>query len=192
MNNTAGKEIEKFCKEMIIELQKNPFCEKVKSNFNGVTIIGDQNSTAEELVNQFFRKQKGLRRKRHQSASYKRSQRQNKEEKREAYAKARILVQRFKFVDKTDLNAVLSWIYQAVPYSYVPFKVFPRYQLAQELKSYGYKVNENINEHFVKGDKVNEARWMIGQCISKFEKGYSVPSVFQYFITDWKENFEAA
>lgn len=186
-----GDHISTVIKEMVDSVQAGTRYQKAVSDFNGVRIIATEQDTVESVQKQFERKTKASRKAYRRSTVHKRQKRERKEELKQLNREGKELLQTFKTVDKTNYEALLSWLTAFQPYSDRVGLKLPKYKVLQTLKQYGYQSDENTEENYNSEDKENAARYLIGQCVSGLERPRAIHPVLVKFHKEWKEKFVA-
>ena len=163
----VGQHFASFAKELKeISEKKN---EAVVGVFNDVEIEVTKEKTIEEITSEYHEGMAENTKKWEQSEKGKEYKKKLEERKKKAQKELDQLMEEFKTVNRHDYKELLKWIAKVQDYTDNSTLERPIKEIVDALKEANYKANENIGENFIKGDRENEARYIIGQALSGLE-----------------------
>jgi hypothetical protein len=181
-----GERIKTFAKLLIAERTK--LTQVTYGSFNGIELIAKWGKADHVLTGEYYKRLRKSSDVYLNSDRHKFFLKQEEEAQVRRVATAERLILEFETLDFSDEVAVLLWMYQAQDIS--DRNLIPNPVVFDKLILEGYKINENIKEAFNGEDRINYARYIIGQALSFMETiPFGMHKMVYYAVEEWAEQF---
>lgn len=177
----VGEHIQDFAKRLLETKKESPI--DLQGRVNDVVLTVTDSSTFNSLMTDFERR-----------ASIKTDRLIHQEQKEEAgdlliQLEVNHLVNTLENLDFTSYGELLKWLSELQPYSNKRTIVVPIDRIVGKFEDHGFHEDENVGEKFNSSDKVNFARYIIGQCLVGLKGVGAIHPTVINFYKDWKEKF---
>lgn len=163
-----------------------------KMDFNGVTVVATKESDPVRLVAEWQREMDRLAKEYRRSPEYAEQQRKRATEIEREIVQTDALIEELPLLDPTDLGALIDWFVRVEgSIGDVAVTSMPRQQvILGAFMEMGFRPGENCWAAFKPGDRENEARWLIGQCLDGIGRVGSPHQMVHMFAQDWYRRFD--
>ena len=163
---------------------------KAQGVFNEVTLIADENSTAESVLSYFRKEQERKAEEYYNSAKGKKAVADSKKRAKEAQQKHDVLVKKLSALNFSDDVAVLDWLCEFQNPSDTTSVFVQHKAVLTAFSEHGYLPNVNTGVDFNENDRDNFARYIIGQALGGLQCSVgAIHQIIHKFTDDWKKKF---
>lgn len=174
--------------EQIITLAKETK-KNVIAKFNGIELMANQESTADDIINDFLKKSDKATEIYDKSPEGQSAARESEESKEKAQMKADALVEQLSSLDFTNQELVLDWVCEFQYPSDHGDVVNDQGKILEIFSEHGYYPKVNTDEALNREDSDNFARFIIGQALDGLRNVHAVPQIVHGLTDDWKKKF---
>lgn len=157
-------------------------------DFNGVTLVADQQSTALGIVAIYDAESTARATAYRNSPEGREAERQREARRSDLQARHDAYMRKLPTLDFTNEVAVLDWLCGIQDATDHVGVIVRRETILATFERHGFKPNVNCGADFRKGSRDNEYRWLVGQALETL-RVCAIHSLIHKFAKEWKEAY---
>lgn len=187
----VGTSIRSAAQQLIMACEPSS---RVCGTFNGISLVADEDSSINSIVNDFNEKSTAATEVWRNSPEGIAAARQRKERLEQLQATYEAAMEELPTLDFDNPETLLDWfckIQPATDHVGITGRVEKAKEIVRVFAEHGYHPNVNIGNAHKADDEDNVARFIIGQCLDLFGPGPegTINQVAHYAVEDWKKKF---
>lgn len=185
-----GEHITSFCAKLSrLALQTK---QEVTGTFNGVQLIADVNTTAQQLTAKFHQQLRIDQENYEKSPEYAIKLKQREKELAAINKRIEKCMNEFSELNWDSYAAILKWLSNIQPLADHTGVSLDRSKIIAGFENHGFKANENTGDSFNGENPENHARYIIGQAIDGFLTVGAPHPILVSFVEKWIEKHNNA